>query len=253
MDNNTALIQGKHWYTYVLIDPRTGEPFYVGKGTGKRVYAYARFHNRGVKERIEEIKRAGLKVIHEKWIDSEDATFCYWMEIYLIDYFGRKNLCNISGGGPGLSGDEHPSKNPKIRAKLSAKKLGPLNPNFGGKTTGSAETRIRMRTAQRLRRTREAGKHLSEEATAKLRTLGRLRMSGTTHPEERKRKIGESVKKSLAILPEEKKKRLSHKGAENGFFGKTHTSEARTRMRTAAKTRKREPEFGKQDNVWFNP
>lgn len=109
------------WYTYVLIDPRTGLPFYVGKGRGRRMYQHERSHSRRVREWVAEIRAAGLKVVYEKWFEHEDEDFCYWMEQYLIDYFGRENVCNLTRGGEGPpSGENHPSKDPKFKAKSSA-------------------------------------------------------------------------------------------------------------------------------------
>lgn len=116
-------MQTPKFYTYLLIDPRTDTPFYIGKGTGERMYWHDENHaNSFTRARIIEIKTAGLKLIYEKWFESDDEDFCYWMENYLIDYFGRENLCNITRGGQAgpPSGEEHPSKDPKVRAKMSA-------------------------------------------------------------------------------------------------------------------------------------
>jgi hypothetical protein len=86
-------------------------------------------HGRRVRARIVEIRAAGYKVIYEKWFESEDENFCYWMEIFLIDYFDRKNLCNLTRGGATVpSGMDHPMKDPKVAAKVSATLKGRLKP-----------------------------------------------------------------------------------------------------------------------------
>ena len=85
------------FYTYVLIDPRTYSPFYVGKGKHERIYQHERYsHNDYLLRKINKIKSLGYKIIYEKWFESEDEWFCFWMENYLIDYFGIDNLCNFT-------------------------------------------------------------------------------------------------------------------------------------------------------------
>jgi hypothetical protein len=94
------------WYVYRLIDPRTGQTFYVGKGRGDRIFQ----HVRGVikdedasddmdlkNTTILDIKRAGLSVIHVIHRHGiESAETAYEVEAALIDaYFG---LTNTSGG-----------------------------------------------------------------------------------------------------------------------------------------------------------
>lgn len=50
------------YYVYQIVDPRTGAPFYVGKGTGKRAWTHLRrSHNREVNSRIAEIAESGCE------------------------------------------------------------------------------------------------------------------------------------------------------------------------------------------------
>lgn len=96
----------KH-YVYRLIDPRNGQTFYVGKGTGNRVFAHA---NDALKNcdfskdedtaslklnTIRNIKREGLEVIyliHRYGLDKDTA---YEVESAVIDCFqGLTNLVN---------------------------------------------------------------------------------------------------------------------------------------------------------------
>ncbi len=97
-------------YVYRLIDPRDDETFYVGKGTGNRVFAHARAAKIVTGEggsvddvapdlkmdRIREILNAGFEVgtiIHRHGMSDETA---FAVESALIDAY--RNLTNAIGG-----------------------------------------------------------------------------------------------------------------------------------------------------------
>jgi hypothetical protein len=88
------------FYVYLYIDPRTSEPFYVGKGQGERALAHLRdtSENRKV-ARIKEIQALGLEpeidiLVHG--LPSEEAAFR--IEAAVIDAIGTHKLTNAVRG-----------------------------------------------------------------------------------------------------------------------------------------------------------
>ena len=97
------------FYVYLLVDPRTGLPFYVGKGRNDRCHQHLRFAKQGYPgkrhEVIREILASGLEleVRRVKWFDSECEALNYERE--LIATIGLENLCN-GNRGQSVSTDE---------------------------------------------------------------------------------------------------------------------------------------------------
>lgn len=99
----TSVIERIGFYVYLLIDPRTEEVFYVGKGLGNRVFHHvsqAR-HLAGdsnKSERIRDIQMAGLEVtyrIHRHGLSEKEA---FEVEAALIDFVGLPELANAVEG-----------------------------------------------------------------------------------------------------------------------------------------------------------
>ena len=88
-------------YVYRLIDPRNGETFYIGKGTGNRVFEHARGDIMGNSmsekmTRIREIQVAGFDVshvIHRHGLSEKSA---FEVEAALIDAY--PGITNVIGG-----------------------------------------------------------------------------------------------------------------------------------------------------------
>ena len=106
------VIEKLQYYVYRLIDPRTGQTFYVGKGKGNRLYAHV---NDALKnydgqsyidkeeddisskiQQIREIKNAGLDVIHVIQRYGLTQNEAFEVEAALIDAF--PGLTNIQNG-----------------------------------------------------------------------------------------------------------------------------------------------------------
>ena len=98
------------YYVYVLIDPRTDQPFYVGKGRGKRVTSH---YKQSILERdsnpfkvgkIKKLTALGFKPCWKILFETLDEAEAYKTENYYIKLWGRKYvdekgiLMNIAPG-----------------------------------------------------------------------------------------------------------------------------------------------------------
>ncbi len=91
------------YYVYTLADPTTGKVFYVGKGTGNRVFTHARAAmKRGRKdEKLATIRRIlgqGKTVKHEIIRHGMTEKEAFEVESALIDIYKLEGLLNKVGG-----------------------------------------------------------------------------------------------------------------------------------------------------------
>lgn len=102
------------YYTYELIDPRFDPPrvFYVGKGTGDRMYQHAKDMRRLLKKgtraammslkpkhkRILEIEDDGYHVVYHVPFRTNDPDEAFQVESLLIDKYGLEKLTNETYG-----------------------------------------------------------------------------------------------------------------------------------------------------------
>lgn len=104
------------YYVYFILDPRSSQPFYVGKGKDNRMMyheAAARNNycdgNKPHHDRIREIIQEGLSPVYLKVVDNVDETTALNREREFIELYGRECigtgiLLNISAGGNASGG-----------------------------------------------------------------------------------------------------------------------------------------------------
>ena len=139
-----------YYYTYAYLrEDKT--PYYVGKGTGGRIYSTNR---KGLKP-----PKDKSRIIYLKQNLTEEEAFKH--EIYMIAVFGRKDLGtgilhNRTYGGEGPSGHIHSQE---AREKIRKSKIGKNNPFY--KKTHTQEAREKIRIANK-------NKIISKETREKL-------------------------------------------------------------------------------------
>lgn len=100
---SSAVIERLGYYVYLLQDPITGEVFYIGKGSGNRIFSHIRQAielplNNAKPEKIREIQESGQEVnclIHRHGLTEKEA---FEVEASLIDFVGLYELANAVGG-----------------------------------------------------------------------------------------------------------------------------------------------------------
>jgi hypothetical protein len=91
------------FYVYLYIDPRTSQPFYIGKGRGNRVFAHLQDDSDCEKvTAIKELKDLGLRPVIEilKYgLNEEEALLVESTAIDLVDVEKLTNQCRGHGSG----------------------------------------------------------------------------------------------------------------------------------------------------------
>lgn len=149
----------RRFYVYTLSDSRTGEVFYVGKGTGNRAshhtrnYALKRGKNNHKINKIKKIRRNDGEVIVNRVKDNITEGRAFELEKFLIEEVGFDNLTNMTKGGRGGSLSEEMKENLRqhnLGKELSEETKQKLSEALSGREV-SEETRRRMSEAEPLR------------------------------------------------------------------------------------------------------
>jgi hypothetical protein len=109
-------------YVYIYIDPRNGEPFYIGKGKDNRLFDHLDDQSESEKvARITEIRKSGkepqIDLLRYGLLDTEVAL----VEAAAIDLIGKANLTNQIAGYHNGSFSRITSK--EVITMLTAKKV----------------------------------------------------------------------------------------------------------------------------------
>ena len=279
------------FYVYILLDPRKPgkyqyrdsmvfdyEPFYVGKGQGRRCeehFYYKDHPNERCSFKSSKIRKiyreTGLEPIIIKPYENLFEDVSFEVEKFFIKSIGRKELkkgplTNMTDGGEGNSGlifsEDHRRKigqsthkrnlDPKERLKHSM--LGEKNPFYGKKHS---------KESIEIMRQKKIGKEVSEETRKKLSISGKGKMVGEknpnwgkkgelsprfgkSHSEETRKKISEHMKgKMVGEKNPNYGKPLSEGTKEKlriAMTGRIKTEETRKKLSIAGKGKKRSPE-----------
>jgi hypothetical protein len=146
------------FYTYAYLR-KDRTPYYIGKGTGYRIYDKSRKEFKPPKDKS--------RIIFLKQNLTEEEAFKH--EIYMIAVFGRKDLetgilRNLTDGGEGISNFKHSDETKQIISKINKKRIfsdehrKKLSSALKGKPK-SEETKEKMKLAR---------KNISDETRKKL-------------------------------------------------------------------------------------
>lgn len=207
---------------YGLFDGSTGECFYVGKGSNRRMYVHLQKIRRGAStdnphldHKLQQLLAANVDIGHIKLVANiEDEDTAYALEEQMITEYGLDRLCNVWGGG---LGGRVPSEETRAKIKEGCKRRPPVTEQTKQKlreaklgTTQSDEIKQKKSLALKGKSQSEAqkaanarrgnkGKQLSEEHKAKLRDA---KLNNPTKywqdqnlTDDHKQRISESVKR----------------------------------------------------------
>lgn len=229
----------KRYYVYQLCYPN-GRPFYIGKGTGKRI-THHRFEARRTDcscpkcQTIRKLWNEGLDYTREIVFWTDDQKEAYAKECELIALYGMENLCNRTAGG---GGTRNRIVSEETRSKMRE----------SGRRSFTEETRQKLReintgrkaSEETRRKNREANlRYFTEDVRRKVAEARRGKKLGP-HSKETRRKISEALRGIPRgdRLTDEGRKRISERHKGNKYLlGRRASLATREKMSESHKTR----------------
>jgi len=187
----------KH-YVYYLISSIDGNVFYIGKGSGNRMYKHIQIaegnsmvksKNPYLYNKINKILNDGGEVICTKIFETNNEDLSYEKEKLFIEKFGLNNLTNITEGGlGGLIGEWDEERKDKLR---KSKSIG----NRKGKPH-SEKTKAKIRETMKVKGYNKywEGKKLSDETKKKMSQSHKGKHQGPI-TEKRRQAIIDGIKR----------------------------------------------------------
>ena len=189
----------KKYYVYQLVDSLTGEIFYIGKGSGGRLYKHVSIakgnsknkrKNPKLYNKINKILRNNGKILVTKIFESDDEAGVLKTEKKIITKIGLEFLTNLTEGGDGTSFPNGFSD--KHRKNISLSMKGRIS-NFKGKKL-SEESKLNISLSMKGKISNFKGKKLSKESKLEMSLAKKGKLFSKKHKENiSKALIGRSL------------------------------------------------------------
>lgn len=185
------------FYVYEHWRPDTREPFYVGKGKGRRAFELTRGRNQRHRRIVQKLRSKGLEPEVRIILDGLDEVAAYEKEKAIIAHWREHGarLSNMTAGGEGFS-----DPTGEIAAKISIALIGRPRPERSQEAIQRCAAAIKKANRERV---------WTEEACAKISTSNRNR---TISEATRKRMSVASSARRYAPYSEERREKI---GAAN--------------------------------------
>lgn len=233
------------FYVYAFFRPWNGEPFYIGKGKGRRIDRHERssksHRNKHFRSIFSKAARLGLIVPRAIIRDGLKEKEAFELEVALIQIIGRRAnggpLVNLTDGGEGVSGYQVTASD---RKKISEGLRGrPKSPEHIAAVVAALKNSQRAKDGHERTAALRRGKKHSAESRAKMSATLSGRVLGQ-YSVERREAIS-AGKRGKNRKPFTAQALANMSAAQKGRPGKSLTKETKEKISAALSGRKRGP------------